>query len=93
MRLKMEFLNNSYLILFLIICLGFMLGNLKVKGISLDISAIIFVALIFGHLGATLPDILEKIGLILFIYTIGLQAGPGFFEAFKDKIFLEVIIP
>ncbi|MAO36106.1 MAG: transporter [Zunongwangia sp.] len=85
MRLKMEFLNNSYLILFLIICLGFMLGNLKVKGISLDISAIIFVALIFGHLGATLPDILEKIGLILFIYTIGLQAGPGFFEAFKDQ--------
>lgn len=81
----MDIFNTSYLALFLIIALGFMLGNIKIKGISLDISAIIFVALFFGHHGVSLPDILEKIGLILFIYTIGLQAGPGFFDSFRDQ--------
>jgi len=81
----MDFLNATYLALFLIICIGFIIGNIKVKGISLDVSAIIFVALLFGHLGVELPDILQKIGLILFIYTIGLQAGPGFFESFREN--------
>ncbi|MFB9056078.1 aspartate:alanine exchanger family transporter [Mariniflexile ostreae] len=81
----MDFISTTYLALFLIICIGFILGNIKVKGISLDISAIIFVALFFGHIGVVLPDILEKIGLILFIYTIGLQAGPGFFDSFKEQ--------
>lgn len=81
----MDILNINYLALFLIISLGFIVGNIKIKGISLDISAIIFVALVFGHYGVTLPDILEKIGLILFIYTIGLQAGPGFFDSFRSQ--------
>ncbi|MBD0778766.1 transporter [Maribacter sp. ANRC-HE7] len=79
----MYFLDTTYLVLFLIICIGFIIGNIKIKGISLDISAIIFVALLFGHLGVSLPNILQKIGLILFIYTIGLQAGPGFFDSFR----------
>ncbi len=81
----MDIINTSYLALFLIICLGFIVGNIKVKGISLDISAIIFVALLFGHFGVSLPNILQKIGLILFIYTIGLQAGPGFFDSFRNQ--------
>ncbi|CDF80070.1 permease [Formosa agariphila KMM 3901] len=81
----MEFLNATYLALFLIICIGFIIGNIKIKGISLDVSAIIFVALLFGHFGVELPDILQKIGLILFIYTIGLQAGPGFFDSFREN--------
>ncbi len=81
----MDFINTTYLALFAIICIGFIIGNIKIKGISLDISAIIFVALFFGHLGVSLPSILQKIGLILFIYTIGLQAGPGFFDSFKEQ--------
>lgn len=60
-----------------------MLGKVKVKGISLDVSAIIFVALLFGHFGVVMPDIFQKIGLIFFIYSVGIQAGPGFFESFK----------
>ncbi|QQS51503.1 MAG: transporter [Bacteroidota bacterium] len=79
----MELFFSDYFALFLIICLGFILGNIKIKGISLDVSAIIFVSLLFGHLGVELPDILGTIGLILFIYTIGMQAGPGFFDSFK----------
>ncbi len=76
-------LENQYFALFVIICLGFIIGNIKVKGVSLEVSAIIFVALVFGHYGVQMPDIIEKIGLILFIYTIGLQAGPGFFDSFQ----------
>ncbi len=81
----MEIFTTQYFGLFAIICLGFILGSIKIKGISLDISAIIFVALIFGHFGTTMPPIIGKLGLILFIYTIGMQAGPGFFESFKKQ--------
>ncbi|MFW6268420.1 MAG: aspartate:alanine exchanger family transporter, partial [Marinilabiliaceae bacterium] len=81
----MELLSTQYFALFMIICLGFILGSIKIKGISLDISAIIFVALIFGHFGVTMPPIIGTLGLILFIYTIGIQAGPGFFESFRKQ--------
>jgi len=81
----MEILSSQYFGLFVIICLGFILGSIKIKGISLDISAIIFVALIFGHYGMTMPPIVGKLGLILFIYTIGMQAGPGFFGSFRQQ--------
>ena len=80
----MELIQSDYFALFVIICIGFIIGNVKVKGISLDISAIIFVALVFGHFGVSLPDVLGKIGLVLFIYTIGIQSGPGFFDSFKE---------
>lgn len=81
----MDFFQESYFALFAIICIGYIIGSIKIKGISLDISAIIFVALVFGHYGVVMPAIIEKIGLILFIYTIGIQAGPGFFDSFKKQ--------
>lgn len=81
----MEYFQEGYIALFLIICIGYIIGNIKFKGISLDISAIIFVALVFGHHGIMMPKIIEKIGLILFVYTIGIQAGPGFFDSFKKQ--------
>jgi len=81
----MDVFTSEYFALFVIICLGFILGSIKIKGISLDISAIIFVALIFGHYGVTMPPIIGKLGLVLFIYTIGMQAGPGFFESFRKQ--------
>jgi len=79
----MELLKNEYVAFFIIVALGILLGKIKVKGISLDVSAIIFVALLFGHFGVVMPDIFQKIGLIFFIYSVGIQAGPGFFESFK----------
>lgn len=81
----MDVLSTEYFALFVIICTGFILGSIKIRGISLDISAIIFVALLFGHLGVSIPEILGEVGLILFIYTIGIQAGPGFFQSFKEQ--------
>ena len=44
-----ELLKSSYFALFVIVALGFMLGRIKVKGVSLDVSAVIFIALLFGH--------------------------------------------
>lgn len=81
----MELLNFSYFAFFTIVALGFLLGRIKIKGISLDISAVIFVALIFGHFGVIIPKDFQSIGLVLFIFTIGIQAGPSFFEAFKSQ--------
>lgn len=81
----MELLSNSYFALFLIVALGFILGRIKIFGLSLDVSAVIFVALVFGHYGVIIPEDFQYLGLVLFIFTIGIQAGPGFFESFKKE--------
>lgn len=93
----MELLGNSYFALFLIVAIGFILGRIKISGLSLDVSAVIFVALIFGHYGIIIPKDFQNLGLVLFIFTIGIQAGPGFFESFKKEgrqlaIFASVLI-
>ena len=80
-----DLLNSSYFSLFLIVALGFMLGRIKIKGLSLDVSAVIFIALLFGHFGVVIPKELGNFGLVLFIFTIGIQAGPGFFDSFRSK--------
>lgn len=77
------FLTQGYFIFFLIISLGLILGSFRIKGFSLDVSAVIFVALAFGHFGLSVPTEFQIVGLVLFMFTIGIQAGPGFFEAFK----------
>lgn len=80
-----DLLNSSYFALFLIVALGFVLGRIKIKGLSLDVSAVIFIALLFGHFGVIIPKELGNFGLVLFIFTIGIQAGPGFFDSFRSK--------
>ena len=62
-----------------------MLGSIKIKGVSLDVSAVIFIALLFGHFGIIIPKDIQNFGMILFIFTIGIQAGPGFIDSFKSK--------
>ncbi len=80
-----ELIYEGYFALFLIITLGIMLGNVKFHGFSLDLSAVVFVALIMGHYGIMVPEAFQTIGLVFFIFTIGIQAGPGFFEAFRKS--------
>lgn len=79
----MDFLTDNNFLLFVIIALGILLGRISIKGFSLDISAVMFVALIFGHYGLTVPKTIQTIGLVLFLYTVGIQAGPGFFASFR----------
>lgn len=81
----LDLLQSSYFSVFLIVALGFMLGRIKVMGLSLDVSAVIFIALAFGHWGVSIPKELGNFGLVLFIFTIGIQAGPGFFHSFRSK--------
>ncbi|MDF1547854.1 MAG: aspartate:alanine exchanger family transporter [Bacteroidales bacterium] len=78
-----EILSHGYIALFIIIAFGMIIGRIKIFNFSLDISAVIFVALLLGHFGFLVSDDFMKVGLLLFIFTIGIQAGPGFFEAFK----------
>lgn len=84
--------SQSYFTLFFIIAIGMILGHIKINGISLDISAVIFVALILGYFGVVIPVGFRKVGLLLFIFTIGIQAGPGFFDSFRRRGFQLVII-
>jgi putative transport protein len=70
------------LTLFLSIALGLILGRLKLVGLSLGSSGVLFVALLFGHLGYTVPPGLGDLGLVLFVYCVGITAGPSFFRAF-----------
>ncbi|MDA9189580.1 hypothetical protein N9O57_01220 [bacterium] len=86
---------EPYIALFVIIFLGSLLGKIKVKGVSFGSAAIIMIALVFGYFGVVLPKEIETVGLILFIFSVGIQAGPGFFESFKTgevKEFLSVVI-
>ena len=80
-----DLLQSPNITVYLIVALGFMLGRVKVMGLSLDVSAVIFIALAFGHWGVSIPKALGNFGLVLFIFTIGIQAGPGFFDSFRSK--------
>jgi len=81
----MELITNPIFALFAIISLGFILGNIKIRGFSFDVSAVLFVALAFGHFGVVVPQVIERIGMVLFIFTVGIQAGPGFMNSFKKQ--------
>ena len=69
-----------------VIAVGVYLGKIKIFGISLGVTFVLFAGIVAGHIGFTAPtDILtfvQDFGLILFVFMIGLQVGPGFFESF-----------
>lgn len=82
----LEFLNTQPLLsLFLVITVGHFIGRLRVRSFCLDSSAILFVGLIAGHLGIELPAMFRTLGLLLFIYAIGMMAGPSFFRFLKRR--------
>ena len=77
------------LLLFAVIGLGYLAGRIRVYGFSLGPSAVLFAGIFFGALDSRLriPDIVYVFGLILFVYTIGLQSGPTFFASFGRRAF------
>ncbi|NMC62606.1 MAG: hypothetical protein GYA55_05490, partial [SAR324 cluster bacterium] len=77
------FASDVFVVLFLILVLGFALGRYKVKGVSLGTAGVLFSALIFGHFGFHIPKEIMEMGLLLFVYAVGLQAGPHFFRNFR----------
>lgn len=70
-----------------VIALGVYLGKLKIFGVSLGVTFVLFVGIIMGHFGyivdSAVLKFIREFGLILFIFSIGLQVGPGFFSSFK----------
>ncbi len=68
----------SVLLVFAIAALGYAAGAVRICGVSLGSSAIFLVALVFGHFGAALPAALQTTGMVLFIASVGISAGPAF---------------
>lgn len=70
----------------IVIAVGVYLGKIKIGGISLGVTFVLFAGIVAGHIGFTGPTatltFLQDFGLILFVFMIGLQVGPGFFESF-----------
>lgn len=70
-----------------VIAAGIFLGKLKVAGVSLGVTFVLFVGILMGHFGYVVDAVtlkfIREFGLILFIFAIGLQVGPGFFSSFK----------
>ena len=71
----------------IVISIGILLGKIKIGGISLGVTFVLFAGIVAGHIGFTAPvnilSFIQDFGLILFVFCIGLQVGPGFFESFK----------
>ncbi len=74
-------------LLFTVIGLGYFLGNLKIGGFRLGIAAVLFVGLAFGAADPrfAIPEVIYVLGLIVFVYTVGLQSGPIFFNLFRRQ--------
>ena len=78
---------HSVLVLSGVTALGVLLSRIKICGVSLGVTWILFVGIVAGHFGLTVEHnvlhFIKEFGLILFVYSVGLQVGPGFFSSFK----------
>lgn len=81
-------LPSTIILYSVVIFTGIYLGKIKILGVSLGVTFVLFVGLLLGHFGyTTSPEVLNFLrdfGLILFIFSIGMQVGPGFFSSFKE---------
>lgn len=81
-------LASTIVLLSFVIAVGLWLGKMKIGGVSLGVTFVLFVGILMGHFGYEInSDVLKfvrEFGLIIFIFAIGLQVGPGFFSAFKQ---------
>lgn len=72
----------------IVIALGVYLGKIKIGGISLGVTFVLFTGIVAGHFGFTgsndILTFIQDFGLILFVFMIGLQVGPGFFASFRE---------
>ena len=83
---KQDTVAHIMLLYSIVIALGIYLGKIKIGGISLGVTFVLFVGILAGHIKFTGPipvlNFVQDFGLILFVFMIGLQVGPGFFESF-----------
>ena len=83
-----EGIAHTVLVLSLVIAVGVLLSRVKIAGISIGVTGILIVGILAGHLGMKVDHdtlhFIKEFGLILFVFSIGLQVGPGFFSSFKE---------
>lgn len=84
--------NSNILLVFAVAALGYILGSVKLKGMSLGTAGVLIVALIFGHFGLTAPGIVQDLGLCCFVTAVGFIAGPGFFRSFTGNAVAYVVL-
>ena len=97
--------TSEIMIIFSIALLGYALGSVTIKGLSLGTSGILIVALVFGHFGLMVPKVVQELGLICFVTAVGFIAaatatatlvgfiaGPGFFRGFKKNALNYVLL-
>lgn len=84
--------QNPLVLLFVVAAVGYFIGKINIKGNSLGVSAVLFVGLAFGAMNPefNVPDIVFELGLVLFVYSIGLSSGPAFFQSFKKNGFRDI---
>lgn len=80
---------QAVIIVSLISAIGLILGKINIYGFSLGVTFVFFIGIIAGHFGITIDyqilNYIETFGLVLFVYTLGLQVGPGFFSSFRKE--------
>ncbi|MEM7371341.1 MAG: TrkA C-terminal domain-containing protein [Bacteroidota bacterium] len=80
-------IENPLLLLFIVVGLGYLIGNIRIGKSKLGVAAVLFVGLAIGSVSPDLkvPEIILFLGLSMFVYTIGISSGPGFFATFQQK--------
>ena len=76
-------LGNTLMIVFLVAVIGYLVGSIKIRGVELGTAGVLLVALVFGHFGFEVPDLVRELGLVCFVTSVGFIAGPKFFRNFK----------
>ena len=84
-NLSMNPFTEEMFVLFAILTLGAWIGHWSWRGISLGTAGVLFVALLFGHFRLSVPKAVMDLGLLLFVYSVGLSAGPSFFRTFRKR--------
>lgn len=90
--MTLSLFSDPMFVLFFILAVGVLLGTFRWRGISLGTSGVLFAALLAGHLGFSVPKAIMDLGLLLFVYAVGLQAGPRFFRTFRKQGWRFVLI-
>lgn len=84
--------TNSLMVIFTILALGYALGRIKICGLDLGTAGVLLVALVFGHFGVVVPDVVGDLGLICFVTAVGYIAGPKFFRNLKANATSYILI-
>ncbi len=79
--------DNPLVLLFVVAAIGYSVGNVKIRGFSLGVSAVLFVGLLIGAMDVrfSIPDVVLQLGLAIFVYSVGLSSGPAFFEMYRKQ--------